>query len=126
MTPASSLCLQSWTPMPSWKQSVRDLSVPTQCTLSRWIAPIPVPNSELLPEVIPLENPNCLHTTLASMLSQALLQTVPHSPESLISTRPFEVFSKPLSMSRIFVSVSNIEKCLIIIIIIYVSSKLLN
>ena len=34
------------------------------------------------------ENPNCLHTTVASVLSQKSSQTVPHCPPKHTSTRP--------------------------------------
>lgn len=43
------------------------------------------------------ENPSCRHTTLASLLSQKLSQTVPHRPFTQISILPDLVICEPLS-----------------------------
>ena len=65
MAPASSPCVQSWTPQSSWEQSAINSSSPLQSTESSKMGPVPCPNSAFTaasPRVIP----NCLHTTCAS------------------------------------------------------------
>ena len=45
--------------------------------------------------LIPESYPSCLHTTLASVLSQRSSQTVPHAPPLHTSTRPSKLFVPP-------------------------------
>ena len=45
-TPASSKCKQLWVPNGLAGQSISRVSVPTHCTLSRRIGPVPWPNCE--------------------------------------------------------------------------------
>ena len=80
VTEASSEWPQLWEPQPGKAQSCSRCSLPLQLTLSMSIRLVPCPNCELLHAVIALEKPSCLHTTLASVMSQLSSHTVPHWP----------------------------------------------
>ena len=96
-TPASSECPQLCSPQPLWLQSSMDSSVPSQCTLSSQIGPLPRPKVALVGAPNAVRNPSCLQTTLALSKSQKSSQMVPHSPLYKISTRPSASFLPPES-----------------------------
>ena len=96
-TPASSVCPQLCSPQPIWSHSSMEFSVPSHCTLSSQIRPIPCPNFALVGAPNAVRNPSCLQTTLALSKSQKSSQMVPHSPLYEISTRPSESFLPPES-----------------------------
>ena len=68
-------------------------------------------------------SPNCLHTTLASLLSQPLSHTVPHSPFWHISTLPSFGLAPPTNWT---VSSSMHVESGFIIIIFYVKRNLIS
>ena len=87
VTPASSPWLQLCTVRA--RQSSRRASVPLQATLSSKICPVPAPKYAcVLAMGFIVENPSCLHTTLASGVPQKSSHTVPHVLALQISTRP--------------------------------------
>ena len=60
--------------------------LPNACIVNYMIMELPVET-----------NPNCLHTTTASLVSQELSQTVPHTLLLQISTRPSVIAVPPTS-----------------------------
>ena len=99
ITPASLLCLQLWRPQPLWWHSDMELSFPLQLTLSSQIGPVPPLNVTAVGADVVDVKFNIRHTTSASLMSHPLLQTRPHTPFRLTSTRPW--FGKTPSVRRI-------------------------
>ena len=76
-----------------------ELSFPLQLTLVSQIGPSPLPNVIALGTDVADVKFNIRHTTSASLMSHPLLQTRPHIPFRLTSTRPW--FGEPPSARRI-------------------------
>ena len=80
MTPASSPWLQLCEFQPSCGQLHSWDSCPEQRTLSKTTGPEPCPNRALPGADVAPPQPSCLHTTLASLMSQSSSHTVPQEP----------------------------------------------
>ena len=62
------------------------------------MGPRPSPNAAYLGAAVAADKFNIRQTTCASLMSHPLLQTVPQTPPTLISTRPW--FGAPPSAKR--------------------------
>ena len=53
--------------------------------------------------------PSCLHTTLASLISQSSSHTVPHCPRKHTSTRPSKLFLPPTSRISVLLQAASTD-----------------
>ena len=79
-------------------QFSKEFSFPVQRTSSSQLGPRPSPNAARLGAAVAADKFNIRHTTCASLMSHHQSQTVPQTPPTLISTRPW--FGAPPSAKR--------------------------
>ena len=113
ITDASSLWSQFWLPHPPCRHFVMDLSLPTHCTSSSHMGPLPEPNLARGGALKASWNPSSRQTTCVSFMSHLSSQTVPQLPLWNISTLPSPSQSPSANLRRFSEFAAKVNKLLI-------------